>query len=86
MTPDPQTVRDTIRAHISTALLNGQDVAQDEELLMSGLIDSLSIVRLVAFLEAEYAIKVPPQDVTIDNLASVERVAAYVVQACTDRA
>jgi acyl carrier protein len=50
----------------------------ETDLLLSGLLDSLGVMRLVGFIEKQFAISVPPQDVTIDHFMNVRTVAAYI--------
>ncbi len=52
----------------------------DDNLLTSGLIDSLAIMRLVNFIEAEFDVEVMPEDVTIENFQTVNVIANYVQQ------
>lgn len=53
-------------------------LAPEEDLLGSGLLDSLGVMQLVWFIETEFGVQVPPEDVTIDNFQSVDRIATYV--------
>ena len=57
---------------------DASEIAADADLLGGGLIDSMGVMRLVTFLETEFAISVPPEDVTIDNFESPEAIARYV--------
>lgn len=50
----------------------------DDDLLLSGLVDSLGVVRLITFIEQELHIEVPPSDVTIENFATVNAIAVYL--------
>lgn len=50
----------------------------DENLLADGMIDSLGMMRLVAFIEAEQGVKVPPQDFTIENFRTVAHIERYL--------
>lgn len=52
----------------------------DDNLLTSGLIDSLAIMRLVNFIENEFDVEVMPEDVTIENFQTVNVIANYVQQ------
>ena len=65
---------------VNEELLSGQDesVDEDTELLMEGIIDSLGVMRLVAYVELEFGIAVPPEDVTIDRFGSISMLAAYL--------
>lgn len=67
-----------ILSFISEKLLNNHDVQSDTNLLLSGLLDSLGIVKLMLFLEEKYCIVIPPQDVTIANMASVDTIVSYL--------
>ena len=71
-------MKDSIRTFIVTSLLSGTDVSNDEDLLLSGLLDSMGVMRLVLHLETTFSITVPPEDVVIENFTSVETIAAYL--------
>jgi acyl carrier protein len=55
-------------------------VTQEEELLSSGLIDSITIMKLIAHLEETYEIKVPPQDMVIENFNTITSITEYITQ------
>jgi len=61
----------TLLAFVSDTLLDGMTIAPDDELLMTELLDSLSVTRLIAHIEQSFAIKIPAQDVVLDNMRSV---------------
>lgn len=68
-------------AFIEAQILSGRadgSVAPDSELLASGLLDSLGVFSLVFFIEEEFQISVPPQDVTLQNFASVSEIVRYL--------
>ena len=67
-----------IRNFIVEQLLSGKLVADDENLLLSGLVDSLGVMRLVRFLENAFSITVPPQDVTITHFMTIDTIVSYV--------
>lgn len=54
------------------------DLASDELIPASGLIDSAGLLELIAWFEAAYAFTVPPPDLTVDNLGTMEAMADYV--------
>jgi acyl carrier protein len=69
--------RDQIRQFIRDCFL--VDAFDDEDsFLGTGLIDSLGIVQLVAFVESTYGVKVPDADLVPDHFDSVAKLAAYV--------
>ena len=44
---------------------------------MSGLVDSIGVMRLVAFIEEESGVKVPPEDVVIEHFENIFAIANY---------
>ena len=69
-----------IREYINSDLLLDQDIAidDDENLLVSGILDSLALMRLVAHLEDTYDIEIPPSDITLENFASLSAMVGYL--------
>ncbi len=56
----------------------GLELAPDTSLLMDGLVSSIAAIRLVVFLEEQFGITVPPEDVTLENFGTIARISAYV--------
>ena len=66
---------------IAQDLLRGRpDVSIDagDDILGSGLVDSLGVMRIVAFIEKRYEVKVPPEDVRIEHFLSVNHIVSYL--------
>ncbi len=59
------------------AVVDG-DVAPDTDLLLSGLVDSLGVIRITQWIEDEMDVDVPPGDVTLENFQTVDRIVSYV--------
>ncbi|MGI9287861.1 MAG: acyl carrier protein [Pseudomonadales bacterium] len=57
-----------------------QKIVADDELLVSGLLDSLAIVQLVEFIEGKFKVSVPPEDLRVENFASVNTIVEYLNQ------
>jgi acyl carrier protein len=53
-------------------------VAPDTDLLLTGLVDSLGVVQIVAWMEAELGIDVEPTDVVLENFLTVDAMVGYV--------
>lgn len=68
---------------IATEILATDDLAIDpeENLFVSGHVDSLGIMRLIAHLETELALEIPPADLVPDNFRSVRVMAEYLSRA-----
>lgn len=76
-------MNDILIEYIQTNLLAGQSdvsLSSEDDLLGSGLVDSLGMIQLLAFIEEKFEIKVPPQDMTIENFMSVEAISNYLVR------
>jgi acyl carrier protein len=61
--------------------LDVEDEITDATLLFSAsVIDSFQMMSLMEFIEKQCGIKVPPGDVTLENLDSIERILAYATR------
>lgn len=69
---------DPLRDYLTNTLLNGRSVTDGEELLLSGLLDSLSVMSLVSFIEKTYELQVPFEDVLIEHFESVSAIGSYL--------
>ena len=49
-----------------------------ENLLVDGMIDSLGMVRLVALIEEELNVTVPPEDFVIENFQTLKIIGDYL--------
>ena len=55
-----------------------EDIHLDEDLLGSGILDSLGIMKLVTFLEKEFQVKVLPGDMTVENFSTLRSIAGFI--------
>ena len=70
-----------INDYISRELVQDPAVlplANETSLLTSGIIDSLSLLRLVVFLEERFGITMGDADLLPENFATVDTICAYV--------
>ena len=65
---------------LSDVLLDSSqtELAPDDDLLEDGLVDSLGVMRLIAFIDDEFGFAVPPEDVTVDSFMSVSAIVTYL--------
>lgn len=54
------------------------DVEDSTELFSTGLVDSFAMVELLMLLEKALPGKVGPDDISVDNLDSIERILSFV--------
>jgi acyl carrier protein len=50
----------------------------DVDLIATGLLDSMAIVTLIVELEEQFGIVVPPEQLELDSLRTIERLASLV--------
>lgn len=55
----------------------GDDVRPETDLLLTGLVDSISIIRIVVWIEEYLDITIDPGDVVLDDFQTVARMVAY---------
>jgi acyl carrier protein len=73
--------RVTLRDYIQNELLAGNDhttIAFDDDLLLSGLLNSLTVMRLVTFIQEKFDIEVPVEDVVIEHFMTVQAITDYL--------
>ena len=71
-------MKQAIRDFIVTELLSGQTLEDEDELLLSGLVDSLSVMKLVSFIDKELGIRVPHADIKLRNFSTISAIADYL--------
>ena len=53
-------------------------LSADDDLLEDSLVNSLGIMRLVAFIEQQFGFAVPAEDVTVENFSTVNAIVDYL--------
>jgi acyl carrier protein len=83
---EPREIEDRIAAFIKGELLSpDMSLGQNDQLLEEGLLDSIAVLRLAAFVEEEFQFKMQPADFVIENFQTIAVLAEYVRRA-TDSA
>jgi acyl carrier protein len=74
-------IRDAVRSWILDNVLPGEDPANltdDTELKESGILDSLSTLKLVTYMEQQFGVEFEANDLDAGNLASLANIEALV--------
>lgn len=74
-------MKDQLKQYVKQELLDADqqvEIHDDDNLLMDEIVDSMGMIRLVAFIEDQWAIQVPPEDVTIENFMSISTINHYL--------
>lgn len=70
---------DNLRQYLCRQLrIEFEFLASDTALFSSGLLDSFSMADLVTHIESQEELTIPPDDFTLDNLDSIEKIVAYL--------
>ncbi|MGB2643173.1 MAG: acyl carrier protein [Candidatus Acidiferrum sp.] len=74
--------KDRIRSFVleNFPLARARGVKDGDELLESGIVDSLGILDLVAFLESEFALHIQDDDLMPENFRSIESIVKFTEQ------
>ena len=67
-----------IAAFVGSDLLAGRLVEVYENILLTGLVDSLGVMTLVAHLETITNRSIPLEDVVLEHFESAQAIAAYL--------
>lgn len=70
--------RQAIRAYLQTQVGKEVSFDDDDSLLASQLIDSLKIAELIVYLEDTYKVTFDNDDLTPDNLDSVDAIVGFL--------
>ena len=80
---NPTEILARTRAYVQeTFLYTRPDFAlgDDDRLLQRGVIDSMGVMELLAFLRTEFGVVVADEDITESNLGTLADIARYVTQ------
>lgn len=72
---------DSIRKFIADEILHGSQakpLEDQDQLIESGIIDSMGIMTLLAFVEQEFSIEIQSDDLVPENFASISSITALV--------
>ena len=58
--------------------LSTEGISEDSPLFSSGLLDSFSLMELMTFLESDVGIRIGPDDLTLDNFDTTNRILEFV--------
>jgi len=56
------------------------ELENDQSLLGQGIVDSMGVMEMLQFLEDEFGVRVPEEDVTEEQIGTLNAIADYVVE------
>ncbi|HWO42208.1 MAG TPA: acyl carrier protein [Candidatus Eisenbacteria bacterium] len=75
-----ESIEEQLRAFIKRKFpsMRSRELTAGEALLANGIIDSLGVLDLVAFIEESFGISVSDEDLVPENFETIERLTAFV--------
>ncbi len=73
--------KEEIRQYILSEFLPGEkpsNLRDDTPLRTSGILDSISTLRLVSFVEEHYGVEVQAHEAGVENFDSIESIASFI--------
>jgi acyl carrier protein/D-alanine--poly(phosphoribitol) ligase subunit 2 len=71
-------VESALLAFLRDEILPGEAVDPDSELISSGLVDSVDLVKLAAFIERSVGVEIPDRDINAEHFETVRSIMAYL--------
>lgn len=74
--------KEKLRTYITNELMRdpSYQLADDEELITGGLIDSFALAELAVYLENEFNVFIPDSDLTVKNMNTLNQVHSRIVE------
>jgi acyl carrier protein len=75
------TIEDILTAYIQKECLpqnNKVQLGYDINLFDAGIVDSAGLISFIAFIEIEFQIKIPDEDLLPENFISISVIAGYI--------
>ena len=76
----------SIQRYITDELLVGKKIHIDSDtsLISSGILDSLTLLQLIAFIGEQFAITVQDDEMALDNFLTINAIVSFVISKKTD--
>jgi acyl carrier protein len=80
MPSDPQIDLSSIKNFIRTELIydDEKDFDENTNLIERGIVDSMSLVRLISFIEENCDIQVQDEDIVPENFSSLNKISSFI--------
>ena len=70
--------KENLITYVQTELNVDEPIAGDTELFSTGMLDSVSMVGLISYIEDKGQVNVQPSDVTLDNFDTIDAILEYI--------
>lgn len=75
-----ENIKEEIRAYIKTNIIQKEDIliANDTPLISGGIVNSISTLKMVDFLENKFKVEILPHEVDRENLDTIDLIAQFI--------
>jgi len=82
MPSEPQIDLSSIKNFIRTELIydDEKDFDDNTNLIERGIVDSMSLVRLISFIEENCDIQVQDEDIVPENFSSLNKISSFIAE------
>ena len=77
MTDNSDAILQYLKANLAEGDLDGE-LKKSDNLLESGIVDSIGMMKLVSFMERKFNVQIPFGDITVENFMTIERINDYI--------
>lgn len=77
-----QIVRDFIIKNFAYGLTNSLHLQDDDSLMDAGIIDSTGVIEIISFIESQFDIYIPLDEVLPENIRSVRSITEFIRNQC----
>ena len=70
-------MKQTIKQYIADKIV-GEEIEITDDTLLSDIIDSIGLVKLLAFLAEKYNLSIDSGDITTENFDTINQIAEFV--------
>lgn len=73
-------IENTLLSYVSREILEGDDegLSPDTPLLEWGVLNSMEMTRLTVFIEREFSVRIPADEIIPNNFLTIRQIAAMV--------
>ena len=76
-------IKTSLRNFLTNSVLplaRGDAFGDDDSFLESGILDSTGVLEMVGFIEKQFSIRVEADEITPDNLDSLDKLTAFITR------
>jgi len=55
-----------------------RNISDEDNIIVAGIVDSLGIMHLISFLEENFSVNVPDEDILPENFESIDSIVRYI--------